>query len=824
MFERKKDKLGLRQIVSGSPHQAEFDQLLRTICDELEATRTRYSDRVKLSSSRAWEGFNKGASTDTTIELALYCQLKRKSAFAAVGVDVWWRLDIVDTIASQLLRKKLPFEERHLVALLREFESTGPTYIDYGGSSLAFLGAVERFTEGRPAAGELRDRLEPIVKKLDRQAADYPLNQAASKVRRRLKLILNPVEADAAPLPKGAWLLKADKSLQAMTEKQRESWRALFAHAVKSKGKSKPSKAWLKQAEPLLKTIGRPRFAKQAADWLNDFTTDPARPDHSLDIVKGLIWATATVHDDAVTMALGRATETALKKVPNVGARSQKLGNAGIVALSMKGADAMAVAELVRLRSKIKYPSVRARILSALDMVARQTGVTVADLEETALPDFGLDGSGRYVEAFGDSTGEIIVTDEGASIVWTGSDGKPRKSVPSAVKRDHADAVKALKQRSKDILSARKTQITRLEDSWIEDRFWTVADWQTRYIDHPLRRGLSEGLIWRIEDGETTSDIMMVNGRLATLKGQEISPTEKATVRLWHPLDSDPDTLLAWRRSILDQEITQPIKQAYREVYVLTDAERTTEIYSNRFAAHVIRQHQFRALCQARGWAFEFLGGWDNWNVPTKVIPARELSAEFHVDAVENDERSEAYVPLYLTTDQIRFRNDAREQLPLETVPPIVFSELLRDVDLFVAVTSVANDPEWTDGGPEGRFAGYWQTHAFGDLSQTASTRRDLLLQVSPKFAIADRLTVTDRFLEVQGNLNRYTIHLGSGNIQILPSNQYLCIVRGRDKTAKLKLPFAGDTTLAIILSKAFMLAEDDKITDKTILAQLPTS
>ena len=45
----------------------------------------------------------------------------------------------------------------------------------------------------------------------------------------------------------------------------------------------------------------------------------------------------------------------------------------------------------------------------------------------------------------------------------------------------------------------------------------------------------------------------------------------------------------------------QPFKQAHREVYLLTDAERNTRTYSNRFAAHIIRQHQFNALCAARG-------------------------------------------------------------------------------------------------------------------------------------------------------------------------------------------------------------------------------
>jgi hypothetical protein len=59
--------------------------------------------------------------------------------------------------------------------------------------------------------------------------------------------------------------------------------------------------------------------------------------------------------------------------------------------------------------------------------------------------------------------------------------------------------------------------------------------------------------------------------------------------------------------------------------------------------------------------------------------------------------------------------------------------------------------------------------------------------------------------------------------------SKYLCIVPGRsvNSTAertppRVFLPFEGDSTLAIILSKAFLLADDRRITDPTILRQLP--
>ena len=68
-----------------------------------------------------------------------------------------------------------------------------------------------------------------------------------------------------------------------------------------------------------------------------------------------------------------------------------------------------------------------------------------------------------------------------------------------------------------------------------------------------------------------------------------------------------------------------------------------------------------------------------------------------------------------------------------------------------------------------------------------------------------------------------YKIHLGSGNILMEPNDQYLCIVPKQVATGHegVYLPFEGDGMLSVILSKAFLLAEDTKITDPSITSQL---
>ena len=101
-----------------------------------------------------------------------------------------------------------------------------------------------------------------------------------------------------------------------------------------------------------------------------------------------------------------------------------------------------------------------------------------------------------------------------------------------------------------------------------------------------------------------------------------------------------------------------------------------------------------------------------------------------------------------------------------------------------------------------------------------------MLERLIPRLKIAPRCSFSDKFLIVKGDLRTYKIHLGSGNILMEPNDQYLCIVAkrgGGDASAAgpVFLPFEGDATLSIVLSKALMLADDTTITDPTIISQI---
>jgi hypothetical protein len=544
---------------------------------------------------------------------------------------------------------------------------------------------------------------------------------------------------------------------------------------------------------------------------------------------------------------------SAYRKVPQVGPRCIRVGNGCVWALgNMPGM--AGVYQLVVLQAKVKFAPAQKGIEKALTTAAEREELPRDEIEELVMPSYGLAADSTREEQFGDFRAELQVKgSHNIELKWFKADGKEQKSVPKQVKTDFAEELKELQQAIKDIQKMLPAQRDRIDNLYLQRKSWEYATWRERYLDHPLLGVLAHRLIWRFTSGASTVDAIWHDGRMVNSSGQEaptFSPDTKVT--LWHPIDATIEEIVAWRNWLEQAEVQQPFKQAHREIYILTEAERHTHSYSNRFAAHVLRQHQFHGLCGVRGWRNQLRLMVDATYPPaTKDLPAWGLRAEYWIEGAGdtyNVDTNDTGTYLRVVTDQVRFypigtpnnhayaggsgygseaygRNDPHEALPLEQVPPLVFSEIMRDVDLFVGVASVGNDPNWADGGPNGRYQDYWQHYSFGDLSETAQTRKVILENLVPRLKIAKRCELRDRFLVVRGNKRTYKIHLGSSNILMEPNDQYLCIVPGRgqagDDAGGLFLPFEGDRTLATILSKAFLLADDMSITDPTILRQI---
>jgi hypothetical protein len=543
-------------------------------------------------------------------------------------------------------------------------------------------------------------------------------------------------------------------------------------------------------------------------------------------VAKGLIWTMQPLADAPLRQQLADLAAKCYRKVPGKGPLAAGLGNACLLVLAQNGLPG--VAALAQVRSKIKQTNTQELIGKYIQQASQTLGVSPAEIEDMAVPDFGL-VNGQAEETLGDYTATLTLTDGKADVQWAKAE-KPLKTAPAALKASHADELKELKSTQAQAQQTYAAQRDRLDRGFVEERRIAWPWFEQYYFNHGLMELLARPLIWRLHrpDG-TFEDALWLAEAWRNVRGQPIpAPTADTQLQLWHPVLATPPEVLAWRELLERNQLRQPLKQAYREVYLLTPPEERTGTYSNRMAAHVLKQHQFNSLAKLRGWKYSLLGAYDKGyesDKATLALPTQQLRAEFWVSEVNADDAwNDTGIYLYISTDQVRFVR-GEEIVPLPEIPALTFSEVMRDVDLFVGVASVGNDPLWHDNGGLVQYRDYWQNYSFGELGEVAKNRKLALERLVPRLKIGKVSELKDRFLVVRGKLRTYKIHLGSGNILMEPNDQYLCIVPDRSAksatAADVFLPFEGDAVLSIILSKALLLMDDDKITDETIVRQI---
>ncbi len=784
--------------------------------------------------------------------------------------------EITSELLRRLVKQKLPFSMSNILQIIETFCDLPNFY-------------------GMPVQAVMRG-LESVILVNQSEAMTTALQALKGKARtqmngsdaRKLEKLLDELLAGGAEhapvvIQNDDWGMLAKASFEMLEPSLQASWAKILRYASTATS-AVPSNKWLEGSKPVIAAFGQDALEGLAAEWFGfvrkmsskvpewDGTREAMTEgsglfkDANSELLRGLAFMVSEGSSGALAAGLGDAAIACFKKLSGHGPRSAKVGNACVFALArMRGMNG--VGQLERVRLNTKQPQFLKGIEKALEVAAERSGMTREDLEELTVPTFDLtltnSSSNFGTDELRPANAERIVMMGGSSVYmqvvgssvklnWFGADGKARKSEPSEIKTNFKSELKVLKRERDDVENMLSAQMNRIERMPLEQRAWTWPIFSQRYLEHPLVACIARNVIWRFQTGNTICDGIWNAGQIIDASGQPLEIGANTTVTPWHPVHCDASEVLAWREYLETRGVQQPFKQAHREIYILTEAEIRTRTYSNRFAAHILKQHQFNALCAARGWRNQLRLMVDDSYEPARLeLPKWNLRAEYWVEGAGDNfgvDTNDTGTYLYLATDQVRFyefdghanyahaggggytqgryhhNSEPDEPIPLEQIPPIVFSEVLRDIDLFVGVASVGNDPTWVNGGPEGHRE-YWQSYSFGDLSATAESRKQLLEMLVPRLKIKDRASVEGKFLKVRGDLRTYKIHLGSGNILMEPNDQYLCIVPGgaRDQvnTSELRLPFEGDRVLAIVLSKAFLLAEDTKIMDITITRQI---
>ena len=248
-----------------------------------------------------------------------------------------------------------------------------------------------------------------------------------------------------------------------------------------------------------------------------------------------------------------------------------------------------------------------------------------------------------------------------------------------------------------------------------------------------------------------------------------------------------------------------------------------------------MRQHQLAGLCRVQGWDYRLMGtGFDGYNVPAKKLVPWNMHVELHVDLPPDrdpslrdsglGELSGTGINLFVGSDQVRFYRERRE-VAVDEVPAVLYSEVMRDVDLFTSVCAIGEDETWSDQGERGPgvFSRGFDIH---EISAAIALRAEILARVLPHTSVADRCTVEKTYLEVRGHLGTYRIQFGWGAAMLMTGSgiRWLRIPQKILDSVRLDLPVIPielDYRTEMVLRRAYVLADDWKIDSSELVRQL---
>lgn len=735
---------------------------------------------------------------------------------------------VCKTLQKLLLREKWLMHEDEFSNLILFYNQNFDKRLWYGNHpATELVQKAAKMLNGKPPSPVMTKALLSLMV----ENTEY-LNKEIKKRNQKIQFLIDG--GNGLPVDKNDFLgTSIIKHCEMLQDERKEQWSKILGLCLGEGSKGAPSSKWIKEMQShqtdlqeeiktcMLKWLGICENRIREIHKEDDYRVNYLR-DANIAIFKGLLWCCPTAESPQLQQAIANYVLIAYKKKPGVGPISMATGTAGLWNLSRLPVKE-GIPRLLAIRNKVSNNTILKSIDKLLREASERNNLHPQEMEEIACPDYDMMEVGLWEKELGEY--KIIIREKHyQTLLSFEKNGKPVNSAPAGLKTEFPEELKNAKTLQKNISEQIRTHTDRLENTFLHNREWTYENWKNLYLDHPLLSIMGRKIIWHFNTGSEKFEGIFHKGKMVQGDGSPLPFVNGETkVSLWHPVGFDSGYIFQWRQWLRQNEIQQPFKQAFREVYLLTDAELRTDNYSNRFAAHIIKQHQFNALAKLRGWHYNLMGQWDGHNHPIKKLPWLNMHIEWFVDADEQSQVNASSVYNFIATDQVRFYKNG-SLLHLYDVPAVVFSELMRDVDLFVGVCSIGNDPDWQDGGNQNANL-YWREYSFSnELSASAEIRMETLQHLIPRMKIAQQCSFDKRFLIVKGNLRTYKIHMGSGNILMEPNDQYLCIVpdsRPSGTEKNLFIPFEGDRMLSIIISKALLLAADEKITDTTITRQI---
>ncbi|MCI9374101.1 MAG: DUF4132 domain-containing protein [Lachnospiraceae bacterium] len=384
----------------------------------------------------------------------------------------------------------------------------------------------------------------------------------------------------------------------------------------------------------------------------------------------------------------------------------------------------------------------------------------------------------------------ICVDENGKSSLSCRKDGRLLKSVPARYKKNETvlqlqDMVKQLKEQY-----SRTKQM--MEQAMEDKTAFEVWEFLELY-QNPVARPITETLVVR-----TTEE---PNPKIGFLTKEGILDASGAL----HPVSTDEKLFIAhpfdlyqsghwheYQKQLFEKQIKQPFKQVFRELYVKLEEELEKE-ESMLFSGNQIQPVKTVGALRSRRWVADYDDGLQKIYYKENIVARIYAMADWFSP-------SDTEAP---TLEYVVFSDrKSGKPLPIKDIPDIIYSEVMRDVDLAVSVAHAGGvDPE---------------------TSHSTIEMRQAIVACSLSLFRTKNVRLEGSHAIIDGKLGQYTVHLGSGVVHQIGNSMLFVVPVHSQHRGRIFLPFVDDDPkTAEIMSKILLFAEDGKIKDPNILRQI---
>jgi hypothetical protein len=223
----------------------------------------------------------------------------------------------------------------------------------------------------------------------------------------------------------------------------------------------------------------------------------------------------------------------------------------------------------------LKAAEMKTKAAEMMEAIARNRGLSCAELEYRLVPDCGLDDRGGRFFDFGPRMFRFALGPAMKPMVRDEA-GRLHRNLPRPTAEDDparaAAAVAEWKRQKQQVRAVARIQAVRLKRAMLTHRRWKPADFEAFLVRHPLLIHLVRRVLWGGYDkaGKLVVTFRVTGERDYTdVHEAPLRLDRLATVGVVHPMDLTTEQAVAWAEVFADYAIIPPFPQLDRKVHRL---------------------------------------------------------------------------------------------------------------------------------------------------------------------------------------------------------------------------------------------------------------